>query len=113
MTWRIAASSSLRRCLPLRADASASAMPMWVMTMIGYGAFHYAVKASAEPIKWPVIGLALQKNYLSLYCSARVGQDPFVVGYADQLGDVDLSATGVLRFRDAEAISSDGLRRMA
>src|SRR5947208_10125914 len=83
------------------------------MTMIGYGAFHYAVKASAEPIKWPVIGLALQKNYLSLYCSARVGQDPFVVGYADQLGDVDLSATGVLRFRDAEAISSDGLRRMA
>lgn len=56
--------------------------------------------------------LALQKNCLSLYCSARSGDDPFVIGYADQLGDIDLSSTGVIRFRCAEAINLDGLRRM-
>jgi hypothetical protein len=91
---------------------AANGQPGMRMTMIGYGAFHYAVKASAEPVQWPVIGLALQKNYLSLYCSARSGDDPFVLGYADQLGDVDLSATGVVRFRHAEAINFDGLHRI-
>ena len=82
------------------------------MTMIGYGAFNYIVKASVEQVKWPVVGLALQKNYLSLYSSARKGGEPFVLGYADRLGDVDVSPTGVIRFRHADAINLDGLQRM-
>jgi hypothetical protein len=34
--------------------------------MIGYGKFHYAVK-SRKTIEWPIIGVALQKSYISVY----------------------------------------------
>lgn len=82
------------------------------MSMIGYGAFHYTVKSSPTPIKWPALGLALQKNHLSLYCSARDGDRPFVLADADRLGDVELSSTGAIRFRDAHALDLDGVRGM-
>ena len=32
------------------------------MTMIGYGHFFYTVKTSPDLVRWPVVGLALQKN---------------------------------------------------
>jgi hypothetical protein len=38
------------------------------MSLIGYGAFTYEVK-SGERVEWPIIGLALQKNYITLYTS--------------------------------------------
>jgi hypothetical protein len=38
------------------------------MNLIGYGAFTYEVK-SGERVEWPIIGLALQKNYITLYTS--------------------------------------------
>src|SRR5262245_46383838 len=82
------------------------------MTMIGYGEFFYTVQASSEPIRWPVIGLALQKNYISLYCSARDGHRPFVLAYKKALGEVDASATGVIRFSGGEQIDIDGLGTM-
>ena len=36
------------------------------MKMIGYGRFRYAIK-SGKTTEWPVIGVALQKNYISVY----------------------------------------------
>src|SRR5262249_4831115 len=36
------------------------------MTMIGYGQFRYTIK-SGKSASWPVIGVALQKNYISVY----------------------------------------------
>lgn len=50
------------------------------MKMIGYGKFRYAIK-SGKTAEWPVIGVALQKNYISMYvrktpfntCRAREG----------------------------------------
>lgn len=56
------------------------------MTMIGYGQFEYTVKSSAAPIRWPVLGLALQKNYISLYSSASGDDGPFTCGYSGRLG---------------------------
>lgn len=82
------------------------------MTLIGYGDFLYAVKASPEPVRWPIIGLALQKNYLSLYCSARDGERPFVLDYANRIGKVDVSDKGVIRFKSVEHLNLDGLRAM-
>jgi hypothetical protein len=38
------------------------------MKLIGYGSFFYSVR-SGERVKWPIIGLALQKNYISVYLS--------------------------------------------
>jgi hypothetical protein len=39
--------------------------------MIGYGRYQYTVKSSPAPVSWPILGLALQKNYISLYNSAN------------------------------------------
>jgi hypothetical protein len=36
------------------------------MKMIGYGKFRYAIK-SGKTTEWPVIGVALQKSYISVY----------------------------------------------
>lgn len=104
--------------------AAAPTLPRWFvqgtpegkpgmrMTMIGYGDFMYTVKSSPEPIRWPVVGLALQKNYLSLYCSARDGERPFALDYADRLGKVDVSDKGVIRFKNAGDLNLDELRAM-
>lgn len=45
------------------------------MKMIGYGKFRYAIK-SGESTQWPVIGVALQKNYISVCVSVRRGGAP-------------------------------------
>ena len=38
--------------------------PGMTMTMIGYGQYRYPVKSSPALVTWPVLGIALQKNYL-------------------------------------------------
>ena len=55
------------------------------MKMIGYGRFQYAIK-SGKAISWPVIGVALQKNYISVYMAVTRDGKPLVSCYADKLG---------------------------
>lgn len=74
--------------------------PGMSMTMIGYGRFQYRVRASEEPIDWPVLGLALQKNYISLYVAAVVGDGYMVEEYADRLGKAKVGQN-MVRFRRA------------
>jgi len=47
------------------------------MKMIGYGRFQYAIK-SVKTSPWPVIGVALQKNYISVYVAVRKNGRPLV-----------------------------------
>jgi len=54
------------------------------LKMIGYGRFHYASK-SGRAIEWPVIGVALQKNYISVYVSLTRNDRPLVAQYASRL----------------------------
>jgi hypothetical protein len=57
------------------------------MKVIGYGKFRYAIK-SGKSTQWPVIGVALQKNYISVYVAVtRVGS-PIVRAYAGKLGEL-------------------------
>ncbi|WP_125801084.1 DUF1801 domain-containing protein [Amycolatopsis sp. WAC 01416] len=78
------------------------------MSLIGYGKFQYQVKSSAEPVDWPVIGLALQKNYLSLYVSAVRNDRYLVQDYAGELGKVSLGQNCV-RFKKADDLDDSGL----
>ena len=55
------------------------------MQMIGYGKSRYATKAG-QSVEWPVIGLALQKNYISVYVSVTKDGEPIVQTYAGTLG---------------------------
>ncbi|MFD6163347.1 hypothetical protein ACFWF7_40470 [Nocardia sp. NPDC060256] len=83
--------------------------PGMAMTLIGYGSFEYAVQRSPATVTWPIAGLALQKNYLSLYISAEHNGRPFALGYADRLGKVDISSTGAVRFTRATDLNPAGL----
>lgn len=38
--------------------------------LLGYGPFHYTA-ANGQLVEWPTIGVALQKNYISVYVAAR------------------------------------------
>jgi hypothetical protein len=82
------------------------------MTMIGYGQFQYSVKSSPVPVTWPILGLALQKNYISLYNSAYRDESPFSCAYADRLGRARVSRKGVVTFGSRHDINLRALTEM-
>src|SRR5262249_12646626 len=56
------------------------------MKMIGYGKSRYTTKAG-ETVPWPVIGVALQKNYISVYFAVRRNGEPITRTYLGKLGE--------------------------
>jgi hypothetical protein len=85
--------------------------PGMTMTMIGYG-YQYTVKSSPAPVTWPILGIALQKNYLSFYSSAYGDGSPFTCAYAGKLGRARVSAKGVVTFTEIGDISLQALAEM-
>ena len=60
--------------------------PGMTFTMLGYGRFRYRPGKDADDlIDWPVIGLAVQKNYASSYLSVTRGGRPVLDFYRDRL----------------------------
>lgn len=57
------------------------------MKMIGYGRFQYAIK-SGKTTPWPVVGVALQKNYISVYMAVTKSGRPLLQGYTGKLGEI-------------------------
>ncbi len=55
--------------------------------VIGYGPFHY-MASSGGRVAWPVIGVALQKNYISVYLAVTKDGAPILRGYAGRLGEL-------------------------
>src|SRR5690348_11685769 len=74
------------------------------VNMIGYGRFRYAIK-SGKSADWPVIGVALQKNYISVYVSLTRGGKPLVPFYAGKLGEKRMGGNNFSfeRFADLKA----------
>ncbi|MEH2491912.1 hypothetical protein [Bradyrhizobium sp. AZCC 2230] len=79
------------------------------MKLIGYGKFRYAVK-SGKSTEWPVIGVALQKNYISVYVAVTRQGAPVVSRYAGKLGELRMCGNNFSfeRFDDLkhEAVST-------
>lgn len=48
--------------------------------MIGYGKSHYRAN-SGQQVEWPVVGVALQKSYISVYLSVTKDGAPLVQSY--------------------------------
>ena len=57
------------------------------MCLIGYGAFQYEMK-SGDRVEWPILSMALQKSYLTLYTSVFKGDAPIVDDYIGRLGEL-------------------------
>ena len=86
--------------------------PGMTMTMIGYGRFEYTVKRSITPVSWPILGLALQKSYISLYNSVKDVGRPFPVGYSGRLGRARVSSKGVVTFKSRDDLNLEVLANM-
>jgi len=57
------------------------------MKMLGYGKSSYTTKAG-KTTPWPVIGVALQKSYISVYFAVRRTGMPITARYAGKLGEL-------------------------
>lgn len=55
--------------------------------MIGYGKFLYRAN-SGQVVEWPVVGVALQKNYISVYFAVTRNGSAVTQRYAGYLGEL-------------------------
>lgn len=55
--------------------------------MIGYGKLHYFARGG-KSVEWPAVGVALQKNYISVYLSVSNDGVPLVQLYSGKLGEL-------------------------
>lgn len=77
--------------------------------IIGYGDFTYVISSGA--VDWFKVGLAVQKNHLSLYVNAVEDGEYLSRKYGDRLGKVKLGASSI-GFKDLSAIDVDELRTL-
>jgi hypothetical protein len=85
-------------------------LPGMAKQMMSYGMFHY-VYASGREGDWPVIALANQKNYISLYVMA-VGETGYMAeAYGDRLGKVDVGKS-CIRFKKLDDLNLDEVRNI-
>lgn len=55
--------------------------------MIGYGKFQYVAR-NGQYVDWPTVGVALQKNYISVYLSVVKNGVSLIQSYSGSLGEV-------------------------
>ena len=78
--------------------------------IIGYGSYRYQGRSGAEG-EWFKVGLAAQKNYLSVYVNASEGGQSLAKAYAPRLGKVKAGSAN-LQFKRAADVDLDVLREM-
>ena len=78
--------------------------------IIGYGTYHYVGRSGASG-EWFIVGLAVQKNHLSLYVNAS--EDGMYLGkrYAERLGKVKAGSAN-LTFKRAADLDLAVLREL-
>jgi uncharacterized protein YdhG (YjbR/CyaY superfamily) len=82
-------------------ESAPSLKPHFAYNMLGYGSFEYFDKRAKENKSWPIVALASQKNYVSLYVCAVDGQQYLAEKYKDQLGKVNVGKS-CIRFKKLE-----------
>ena len=78
--------------------------------IIGYGDYRYQGRSGAAG-EWFMVGLAAQKQYLSLYVNAVEEGEYLVKRYADRLGKVKAGSANVT-FRRLDDVELDALLEM-
>ncbi len=71
--------------------------PHFAYNMLGYGSFPYK-NYKKESIEWPIIALANQKNYVSIYVCAVTDGKYLAENYAAELGKVSVGKS-CIRFK--------------
>jgi uncharacterized protein YdhG (YjbR/CyaY superfamily) len=84
--------------------------PNFIYNMPGYGSFKYK-SYKKELLDWPVISLASQKNYMSLYVCAVDKGEYIAEKYKDQLGKVSVGKS-CIRFKKLEDLNLKTLEKI-
>lgn len=82
----------------------------YAYNMPGYGAFNY-LNYKKEEIKWPVISMASQKNYVSVYVCAVVDGEYIAEKYKDSLGKVNVGKS-CIRFNKIEDLNLETFKKV-
>lgn len=88
-----------------------SLKPHFAYNMLGYGSFEYFDKRAKENKRWPIVALANQKNYISLYVCAVRGGRYLAEEYKDTLGKVN-TGRSCIRFKKLEDLNLDVLTEL-
>lgn len=84
--------------------------PYFAYNMLGYGSFPYR-NYKKEPIEWPVIALANQKNYVSLYVCAIDKGEYVAEKFKKALGKVSVGKS-CIRFKKIEDVNLPALKKV-
>lgn len=84
--------------------------PYFAYNMLGYGKFPY-LNYKKEHIEWPIISLASQKNYISLYVCAVEGNEYVAEKHKSELGKVSVGKS-CIRFKKIEDLNLDVLEKV-
>ncbi len=94
--------SEIKKLDTLIRKAVPTLKPEIVSGMIGYGMYHYKSRSGREG-EWPIIALASQKNYISVYvCAAKNGKY-LAEYYKDKLPKASIGKS-CIRFTKTENI---------
>lgn len=89
---------------------SSKLKPYFAHNMLGYGKFPY-VNYKKEKIDWPVVALASQKNYMSMYVCALDGKVYLAEKYKKDLGKVSVGKS-CIRFKKLEDLNLPVLQKV-
>lgn len=84
--------------------------PNFIYNMPGYGSFKYK-NYKKEELDWPIIGLASQKNYISLYICAIDKGEYIAEKHKGELGKVSVGKS-CIRFKKIEDLNLKTLEKV-
>ncbi|MBI5223997.1 DUF1801 domain-containing protein [Candidatus Micrarchaeota archaeon] len=91
-------------------ETSPTLKPNFLYNMLGYGTFK-CKNYKKEIIDWPLVALASQKNYISLYvCSIENGKY-IAEKYKDELGKVSVGKS-CIRFKKIDDLNLKTLKKV-
>ena len=91
-------------------ETAHSLKPTFAYNMPGYGSFKYK-NYKKEIIDWPVIALASQKNYISIYVCAVDKGEYIAEKYKGELGKVSVGRS-CIRFRKLDDLNLKALEKV-
>ena len=80
------------------------------MKMLGHGKSGYTTKAG-KTMPWPVIGVALQRSYISVYFAVRRNGTPVTTRHAGKLGELKVGRKN-FSFEKFDDLKVDALKAL-
>lgn len=91
-------------------DEAPELKSFFAYNMLGYGKFKYT-NYKKEEVDWPVVALANQKSYISIYVCALDGKNYVAEKFAKKLGKVS-TGKSCIRIKKLEDLNLDAFKEV-